>query len=79
MGMLVGSSFWSSWDRDHNCLGRGRIRFRIIIQDPCLKGEASKADSDGVQVGGEASGKDMRWELGHVGILREAQGDESCR
>lgn len=55
MRMLVGSSFCSRWDRDHSCLGRRGIRLWIIIQDPCLKGEASKvnSDGDGVQVGVE--------------------------
>lgn len=61
VGMLVGSSFCSSWDSDHSWLGRAGIRFRIVIQDPCLKGEASKANSDEVQVEGEErwSGHEM--------------------
>lgn len=79
-GDAGGQQFLLSWDRDHSCLGRGGVRFRIVILHPCLKGEASKADSDKMEfrLEGRRSGQDMGWVLRHTGILREVQADETC-
>lgn len=57
VGMLVGSSFWSSWGRDHSYLRtEGNMGWECRML--CLTDEASKADRDeaGVQ-----TGDDRKW------------------